>query len=90
MYKQRYHKTYEHCEFAKALVKHNIELHMISLSMKTTMMINHRNDTLQPIVGNVYWWFINVFITLPYIESIAYFFTIHCHVLRQSYAYIPF
>ena len=54
MYKQRYHKTYEHCEFAKALVKHNIELHMISLSMKTTMMINHRNDTLQPIVGNVY------------------------------------
>lgn len=46
--------TYEHCEFAKALAKHNVELHMISLSMIITVMINHRNDTLQPMVGNVY------------------------------------
>jgi hypothetical protein len=46
--------TYEHCLFAKALVKHNIELHMISLSMKITVMINHKNDTLQPMVGNVH------------------------------------
>ena len=94
MYKQKYHNNLwtwhsEHGEFDKALVKHNNELHVISLSMKISVMINRRNDTLRQMVGNVYWWFINVFIILPYIESTAYSFPIHCHDLSQSCTYIP-